>query len=137
MDFQLSFAGPASLDLATFFALCCTKDLLKNIEDYLNIYYNSLSRTLTALNCDVNKIFPRQIFEKQWTQWRSFGLYVGLLYIKLLVVDDDEVVNLAELSDEQRQKYLKKDLRNHQILNQRIFDLIKFMCDQNWLKINL
>lgn len=130
----MSRLGSSTFDLAGFFCICCTKNLFSNLDNYLNLYYDSLVKALKILGCDANKLYPRKEFDQEWETYRVYGITVSALFMRQLLIENDEILdNMNDLSFEDRQKETNKQIRNQKELDQRLYDLIKFMVDNKWI----
>lgn len=99
VDFQLSRLGSPVLDLAYFVYVSAPKPVLDNLNDYLVIYYESLSTNLIQLGSDPSKVYPFGVLQQHWGKYARFALTVGSVIIHAMLSDADEAVDFAEVAD--------------------------------------
>lgn len=59
------------------------------LEEYKDVYYDSLTKQLKALNLDSNRVYPRDIFDKQMKRYAKFGMSMALLIIHVKLFKDE------------------------------------------------
>ena len=83
-------------DLLYFFYTNVSKDDLDNHEEYISLYYNVFSETVSKLGSDPSKIYPYKVFQNQWKKYSIMGLLFGLGATRINVTSDAKTLNVIE-----------------------------------------
>lgn len=132
MDFQISRVGSVLLDFSYLLFGCGTKDIIRNTREYLQLYYESLRDALKHLGTDVDEVYPKEIFEKEWKKLAKFGLMFAPLLIRMNLSEVAEAPDLeavAEAGEDVAGSFNKK-ISNTEDYNERYKSVILY-CISN------
>ncbi|KAK9872371.1 hypothetical protein WA026_017829 [Henosepilachna vigintioctopunctata] len=73
LDWQACKVGPPVYDLSYTFYSGAPKEILANLEKYLKIYHESLSKILLQFHLDVNTVYPFEEMKRQWKKYYHYG----------------------------------------------------------------
>ncbi|KAG5889701.1 hypothetical protein JTB14_029731 [Gonioctena quinquepunctata] len=79
LDFQITSAATPVYDLSYLFYCGSSTEDLKNYDNYLKIYHESLSESLKQYGCDSDKLYPIEILKQEWKQYSKFGFMMAIL----------------------------------------------------------
>ncbi|XP_018566194.1 uncharacterized protein LOC108907134 [Anoplophora glabripennis] len=125
LDFQLARPTSPCCDLSYCFYSGASREVLKDLDYYLQIYHDSLSETLKQFGCDSGKLYPLQELKKDWKIFCKFGLNMALMVWKVKFIYDDEVKTATDIENGEFDKMFQggydkdgynkaiKDLVNH------------------------
>lgn len=128
LDFQISRLGSPLMDFSYFFYTCAPKQVLDDVEKYLNIYHNSIAKSLKELGCDPEKVFPFTLMKSHWKKYSKYGLVLSATFIRSFICDKDEAPNLTS---DQFFVDFAKPIRNEEELNRRITNLVTHFLENN------
>ncbi|KAF2904589.1 hypothetical protein ILUMI_01587 [Ignelater luminosus] len=95
-DFQISRLGSPVLDLLYFFYTCSPKEIINELDYYLQLYYNSFSDYLRKLGSDPDKILPYSVLQEHWKKYSRYGLAFSIFVIHIMLTEKDEAIDLSE-----------------------------------------
>ncbi|KAF5285451.1 hypothetical protein FQR65_LT02291 [Abscondita terminalis] len=99
LDWQLSYYGSPTLDLAYFMFSCTEKELRdKHYSFLMEDYYNTFSSTLTEMGGNPQLQFPFQIFHEHLKKYSVFGLYTALMALLVVSNENSEVFDFKDIS---------------------------------------
>ncbi|XP_018568332.1 uncharacterized protein LOC108908700 [Anoplophora glabripennis] len=133
IDWQLSKIGSPVLDLAYFFFVCTTGNILHDYKKYLKIYHDSVTELLIQFSCDVEKVFPFTLLECHWKKYAKFGLYIALMTLSFMLCET-EVPNWTEFikyEESDREEIAFEGGSGVSEQGQRIIDIINVMAQNN------
>ncbi|XP_018566817.1 uncharacterized protein LOC108907562 [Anoplophora glabripennis] len=106
-DFQLAREASPCCDLSYCIYSGAPKEVLQDLDRYLQIYHDSLSTTLREFGCDPEEIYPLQALKKDWKIFCKLGITMGLMIWKFKTTYDEELKDFTDItSDEQEQIFL-------------------------------
>lgn len=133
LDFQMIREGSPVLDIAYLMYACASKEVYNNLNHHLQIYYDSLSRTIRDLGSNPEVLFPFEVLKHQWEIYAKFGLTMAVLNLKASIQEDDEVLDMTEGLEQSGGTDMlagfTKDCRNEELYHQRLKELIIHMID--------
>lgn len=89
LDWQIFWYGPPINDITYFFYANASEDMYDNLEQYKNVYYNSLIKQLKSLNVNPNLAYPRDKFEDQMKHHARYGMSMALILMQIKLFKDD------------------------------------------------
>ncbi|KAF2904587.1 hypothetical protein ILUMI_01585 [Ignelater luminosus] len=95
-DYQLSRLGSPALDLLYFFYTCCPKEIINDLDCYLQLYYESFSNYLKKLGSDPDKMFPYSVLQRHWKKYAKYGLMMSVLIIHIMLTEKEEAVDFSD-----------------------------------------
>ncbi|CAH1717920.1 unnamed protein product [Chironomus riparius] len=97
LDWQIMRYSSPILDIMYYIFSCTVKSLRdKHYQEFINFYYDSLSRFIVRLGSDPEKLFPRHAFDDHLKKFGKFGLIMGVLVLPVFTSDVDEVPDMDE-----------------------------------------
>ncbi|XP_023012806.2 uncharacterized protein [Leptinotarsa decemlineata] len=134
LDWQISKMGSPGADLSYFFLSHSPKEILYNYKNYLNLYYDCVSKNLKDFSCDPEKVFPRSLLERHWRIFVKFGFYISLIIVNIMCCDKEEAPDLDEIDAKSDFiEALATKMTNSSEYNRRIKDLLQFLIDEKLL----
>lgn len=123
--------GSPVLDLAYFFFVCSSKDIIYDYKSYLKIYHETVSENLKALSCDPDKVFPYSLLERHWKKYAKFGLYMALMVLTLMLSEAEEVPVFSQVAKNGDNFFdsFNYDSIHIDDYNKRILDIVHFMAE--------
>ncbi|GJQ82638.1 hypothetical protein Trydic_g19656 [Trypoxylus dichotomus] len=127
IDWQLLRPASPVFDISFFFLTVASEDALKETNYYLKLYHDELSKQLKLLGSEPDILYPFSALLKHWKDHCRFGFAMATLVIKIMLSEEDEVVNYEALDLENVEelenlfpKFKKEDefLRRMKILAQ-------------------
>lgn len=104
LDFQMSKEGSPCCDLSYCLYSGASKEILKDLNYYLQLYHDSLSETLRQFGCDSRLLYPLQELKNDWKRFCKLGFTLALMLWKLKLTHDGEFKDLEDfvkLSEEE------------------------------------
>ncbi|XP_072395690.1 uncharacterized protein [Diabrotica undecimpunctata] len=93
VDFQLSRIGTPVYDLSSCLYACSSPDHLSDFNRLLEVYYNSLSQSLRAMDCDPDKIYSFEDLTGDWKTYSKFGFSYAVFAIRNSLVEDQSDID--------------------------------------------
>ncbi|XP_050513265.1 uncharacterized protein LOC126888880 isoform X2 [Diabrotica virgifera virgifera] len=90
VDFQLARIGTPVYDLASCLYACSSPEHLSDFNRLLEVYYSSLSQSLTAMDCDPEKIYSFEDLTGDWKKYSKFGFSYAVFAISNYYLVEDE-----------------------------------------------
>ncbi|KAJ8926033.1 hypothetical protein NQ315_009888 [Exocentrus adspersus] len=100
IDFQMSKVGSPCCDLSYCLYSGASKEVLQDFHHYLQVYHDSLSRTLRAFGCDPDRLYPFQELKNDWKKYCKLGMLMGLSVWKLKYTDQSQIRDLTDIAEE-------------------------------------
>lgn len=97
LDFQFVRHRSPVYDLSYFFYSECSIEVLDKLDDYIEIYYSSLSETLIELGLEAKNLYSLNTLKEDWKKYCKYGFALGLLIRKLKLVHDSNLPSSDEL----------------------------------------
>ncbi|XP_047993202.1 uncharacterized protein LOC125231708 [Leguminivora glycinivorella] len=96
VDYQLLYYGCPALDFIYFIFPCTDQEFRRqHLDDLKDLYYESLRKFLQYFNMDVESVYPRDEFEREYKKRLEYGLTIALLLTPVLFTNDDDVPDIA------------------------------------------
>ncbi|XP_014214809.1 uncharacterized protein LOC106643982 isoform X2 [Copidosoma floridanum] len=101
LDFQLARHTSPVLDLS-FFIYSCTDKKVRDLhfDELLKIYHDEVSKTVTALGSDTQKIYPWSVFIREVKEQFIHGLVFGMESITMSMLSEDESFDLDVIKED-------------------------------------
>ncbi|XP_046484171.2 uncharacterized protein [Neodiprion pinetum] len=95
LDFQLSRAASPVLD-TSFFIYTCTEKSLRDdhYEHLLKTYHDEISRSISLLGSNPEKIYPWDLFRKEVQEYSLHGVNFAIEAVPFSLLDADEAFDL-------------------------------------------
>lgn len=132
IDWQLArFASPV-LDLSYFLYTSGNKKIFSNLNKYLKVYYNSLSKFLENTS---NDLFPFEVLQEHWKTFSKFGLGMAFLVVNVMLMDNKALpdVTTEEQTSEDFIKSFQANSGNDAQYFARMRDIILHFYENGWL----
>ncbi|XP_018566810.1 uncharacterized protein LOC108907556 [Anoplophora glabripennis] len=125
LDFQMSTEGSPCCDLSYCIYSGAPKEVLNNLDYYLQGYHDILSETLRQFECDSNKIYPLRELKADWKRYCKMGFTMALFIWRLKTTYEGEIKDLNDMIelgeeelkssgyDEEEYKRITRDLILH------------------------
>ncbi|KAF2904584.1 hypothetical protein ILUMI_01582 [Ignelater luminosus] len=97
VDFQLAKLGSPIFDVVHFFYTCANNDVLKGVDKYKLIYYNSFSKHLKALGSNSETLYPFSVFDHHWKKYAIYGLILSPLINYALLSEGEEIKDYEQI----------------------------------------
>ncbi|XP_041987568.1 uncharacterized protein LOC121739270 [Aricia agestis] len=99
VDYQLiNYGNP----LRDFFYFIYTgsdrKFRLDHLEDLKNLYYQTMTNFLAYFDLDINDVYPKEEFEKDFVETREHGLMVGLYSGAFIFIPDEDSIDTSKVA---------------------------------------
>ena len=98
------YVSPA-VDVTQFIILCTDKSLRdQHYNDFLKIYYKSLSDHLASLGGNIDTDFPYNVFEAQLKRCGKMGLCIAVFAMPLMTSDPKDIPMMDDFADSYNNK---------------------------------
>ncbi|XP_060534510.1 uncharacterized protein LOC132706930 [Cylas formicarius] len=132
LDWQLSTVGTPAKDLAYFFCVCTPRELLYNYRKYFKLYYETLSKNLKEFGCDPDQVFSYETLMQQWKKYAKYGLFVGIMVLKVMLSDESEVPELGDMKvGDHLANLFKFGEEKERLYRKRVIDVVKYLVDHD------
>lgn len=132
IDFQIARVVPPVADLSYVLCFSATKDVVDNMEMYLEIYYKSLCEFLKVLGSDPDLLYPHKVFMQQWEEFGKFGPALLLFALRLILSEEHEAPSLVS-REEYARTLVVDEMVNQAEHDRRIVDVFKKFVSSGWL----
>lgn len=100
LDFQLSRYASPVLDVLYHIFTSTRKSLRdQSYNDLLNIYYNSLSETVSRTGSDPEELFTFCDLQSQLKAHGKYALIMGILLLPFVYSQQDEIIDVEEYAE--------------------------------------
>ncbi|KAJ8970414.1 hypothetical protein NQ317_006545 [Molorchus minor] len=96
LDFQFSCVGTPVYDLSFFMYSSATKSMWNELDCYLRLYHDSLSKTLENFGCNSRDCYPFEQLQEDWKEYCTTGVSLAFNTLKMKNTPDDDVKDLRE-----------------------------------------
>lgn len=103
-------------------------DQAAQFADLLEYYYENLSKNISELGSDPNKLFPRSKFQEQWKMFSTVGYLFSICFLFVILCDKNEAPAFSECSNEEEMKQvmMKVTPKDKKSYRERILSLSKY-----------
>ncbi|KAG5670234.1 hypothetical protein PVAND_000511 [Polypedilum vanderplanki] len=138
LDFQLIRYSSPVIDVMHFIFTSTTKELRdKHYQEFLDIYYETLSTSIRSLNSDPNKLFPRHIFGEHLKKFGKFGLYIAVMFLPIITTNKEDTPDLDEISDKTKNTENSEnpsiDFKPSERYEKRILGVFEDICNLGYI----
>lgn len=132
VDFQLITNGSPVYDLSYCFYSSGNADSFVNLEKYLQIYHDSLCRTLRVFDLDAGQHYPFSTLKEEWGKYCKFGFAMTLFVSRLKLADEESVPDLKKYQGGPLDPF-KIPVEKEESFKQNMRNLVLHMCSNNFL----
>lgn len=137
LDFQICASHSPAMDLSYFMYSSSPKEIYDNLDHYLQVYYDSLSKTIRDLGSDPEALIPFAELKNQWKKFSRYGLMMSSIVLKICIQEEDEVMDFSDAMEasggtEKMAGFTKKG-RHDAVYNERLKSLLVHMIKNNFL----
>lgn len=109
VDWQIIRPDSPVFDLCYFFytAAASSKQMLRKLDDFLEIYHEELSAQIRKMGSDPDVIYPLPVLKAEWKQYSHYGFSMAFMILRAMLSDKDkdnvpnfEEVNIMEAMNE-------------------------------------
>lgn len=101
IDFQLSRYASPVLDVLYHIFTSTRKSLRdQSYNDLLNIYYNSLSETISRMGSDPEELFRFCDLQSQLKAHGKYALIMGILLLPFVHSQQDEIIDMEDYAEQ-------------------------------------
>lgn len=83
-------------DIGALILSVSSKETLENMEYYLRLYHDELSRNIKALGSDPNILYPYEILEKEWTKYSLYFFGIAIIALRVMLCEKRHVPVMTE-----------------------------------------
>ncbi|XP_018566836.1 uncharacterized protein LOC108907580 [Anoplophora glabripennis] len=106
-DLQFAKDGSPCCDLSYCIYAGAPKDVLKNLDYYLQVYHDSLSETLKQFGCNSEDVYPLQTLKKDWKRFCKIGIIFGTMVRKMKFTY--ELSDFTDVGNDEPEKVFQTD----------------------------
>ncbi|KAI8420593.1 hypothetical protein MSG28_007840 [Choristoneura fumiferana] len=100
LDFQTLRLGALTTDLMYFIFTGSDVQFRKyHYQQLLDFYYQELTLALKNLHVDINKVYPRETFDKELEETKYVGLFIGLTMMSMLTADSEDTPKMEGIDN--------------------------------------
>lgn len=106
----------------------------KHYNDLIELYYKTLSASLAKMDCDINKCFPRSVFENHLKVFMPFGLIMACITAPMFMSEAEDIPDMDLIMQKEtftEEDMVMKNSKSQQKYEDRIRGIVKDMCDFN------
>lgn len=109
--------GSPVIDLSNCLYSGASEEILNNLDNFLKIYHDRLSKTLKEFGLSAEKLYSFRAFKEEWKIYCKFGFILAPFLWKLKLIDKDDVpdftndLNASIKISESKQDDFKKRFR--------------------------
>lgn len=136
VDFQLIGETSPVLDLSYVLYASSPKEIYDNLDQYLHVYHNSLSKTIRDLGSDPEVLMPFDELKNQWKMYSRYGLMMASGVLKICIQERDEVMDFAEALEENNGDPMAgftKEGKHEALYHKRFRNLIEHMIANEFI----
>lgn len=133
-DYQLTrYASPVT-DISYYLYMSTNGEFLKKHYDLIiEIYYGTLSAVLRQCDLEVDKVYPRSIFEKHLKDYSVLGLIEALVSMMIITAPYEEAIKMTEMKYEHEDQEICEN--GYQIRNEhadRVNGIVNDFFERNY-----
>lgn len=135
IDYQMCRVHSPVLDLSYLFYGCADVELLPRLNEFLNIYYQTVKKCLAMFELDVENVYPWTKLLEHWKRYSKYGFIVSFLMRVLMLSTADESPDLslaAKKDGDVMMAFLYKMKREHEY-NETMKAIVKHYIDEKFL----
>ncbi|CAH1975011.1 unnamed protein product [Acanthoscelides obtectus] len=132
IDFQICRTGTPVFDLSYCFYSGASKALLSQLNYFLDVYHDSLSRSLEQFGLSSDVIYPMSVLKEEWKKYCKFGFFSATIIWKIKMLPDEEAPDLTMPEDKVMEKFGGDQFITEEYLV-KIQDLIDHLKENNFV----
>lgn len=132
LDFQLVANGSPVFDLSHCFYSGGSAENYNKLEQFLEIYYKSLSDTLNQFGLKAENLYSLNTLKEEWKKYCKFGFGMGLMMWRIKLADQNSIPNL--MKDENKNTPFKIAADKEDEYKQALKELILHMYNNDFLE---
>lgn len=110
LDYQIGRYSSPILDLVYFLFSSTDKPLRDNYyTEVIQLYHNALSKNLTKMGSDANKLFSFEDLQAQLKEFGSYALILTPMLLNIMTTKADDIPDLDNLAEEFKDKGLSME----------------------------
>ncbi|EFA06726.1 hypothetical protein TcasGA2_TC009657 [Tribolium castaneum] len=100
LDWQVIRYTTPIVDLSYFLFSCLSEKDFENLDDILNIYFDSFTKHLKSIGISKPEVLhSKEEFLQDWRRFCKFGIMMSTLIMKVVSTDKDEVIDIGEAAE--------------------------------------
>lgn len=96
VDWQCITRASPMHDIGPIFYSTASKDTVDNYKDYMEVYYDELSKRIRELGSDPDTVYPQSAFEKDQNSYGFFCFGFAITGIKGMLTKRENAPDLTE-----------------------------------------
>lgn len=110
LDWQITRHCSPLTDIAYLFFSGTDYDLRKNhFQELLDYYHNSLAKSLSYMDCDIEEHFPKAVFVEHQKKILPYGLFMSFMLLPAVLGEAEDVPDMDALLA--KEEILQSDLK--------------------------
>lgn len=98
IDWQLLREASPVFDISFFVYTIAAPEVLDNLTQYLDFYYQHLSETISELGSNPDVLYPKSVFDQEWKQHGKYGFGMAFISVRMMLAGNDEVMKMEEIN---------------------------------------
>lgn len=133
LDWQMASYRTPVADVAYLLFSCISAEDIDNLDYFLSLYYQTFAIFLSQMECDANVLYTQRKFCEDWKKYARFGIMMISLVFFLCSTDDDEVIDAADTTEENKEfgAIYGYDLQDFSVFKERISYVVKYAADHD------
>uniref|UniRef100_A0A182QBF1 CHK kinase-like domain-containing protein n=1 Tax=Anopheles farauti TaxID=69004 RepID=A0A182QBF1_9DIPT len=131
-DWQMMRYVTPAQDLV-YFIFCCTDEefRLQYYDEMIDIYHRSLSTTLSKLQHNVNKLFPRSALDEQLRLFGRYGILMAMFLVPMMCTRNEDLPDIEAMAQKMleakqlNESFFKTNESNQDAYAKRIRGVVK------------
>ncbi|XP_050499204.1 uncharacterized protein LOC126879902 [Diabrotica virgifera virgifera] len=134
IDWQLASLNSPLYDFAYFFLVHADKETLNKYEEYLDLYYNTLSKQLENFDCDPQEVFPYATFEEHANFYGFYQVLIAIIVLKIMLCESEDAPEFSDALEDMDKMIagMEFDVKNKEVYHNRLKDLFEFLNSRNF-----
>lgn len=121
-------------DLSHAFYSSGSKEVLNDLDKYLNIYYEQFSFSVRKLGSDPEKVYPYSILKRDWKTYSKFGFMMGIMVNKNKLTYEDDIMDFVDVIEGvATEENLKKQVYDKEEFERRFLNMALHIYEQDAL----
>ena len=84
------------MDLSYCLYSGASKKVFDNLNEYLQIYHDSLSSFVRELGSDPERLFPFSVLKEHWRKYARWGMIMSFAILKMKLINKEDLVDLTD-----------------------------------------
>lgn len=97
VDYQLLYYGCPIIDIL-YFMTCATDRTFRkaHLSHLKDLYHGTMKDFLKYFNIDVENVYPKVVFEKEYEEKKDFALMMALLVLPFMFASETDVPDISK-----------------------------------------